>query len=68
MIKIYRNKGESAERLIGNWKKRVQSTKLVNGVRDKMYHTKKLTRRTQRIRAVYNSRKKSEMDRLRLYT
>ena len=67
MIKINRKTGESGDRVINNWKKRVQSTGLINFFRGKMFRQKKDSRRSRRKKAVYNANKKIQMDKARLY-
>ena len=62
MVVVNRHSGESVERLISRFRRKVIKKGTLKQARDKQYHVKKKSRRAQKANAMYREKKRKELE------
>ena len=63
MSMVSRQSGESVERLISRFRRKVIKRGVMKQVREGQYYRKKPSRRVQKLRAIYREKKRKELER-----
>ncbi len=58
MTYVLRQNNESVEKMLGRFRRQVMKDGVLNRVRSRKYFTSKLTKRQQKIRAIYREQQK----------
>lgn len=59
MTYVLRQNNESVEKMLGRFRRQVMKDGVLNRVRSRKFYTSKLTKRQQKLRAMYREQKKA---------